>query len=587
MPLIVPVDPVSALQLNAADALFVRDTGPHLGYRSHRNDIVLVTITGPHDANADVDLYSALLKDGAKVVADPRPVNGPDDAATIVQNLEQSSNAAGHVFRNIQVPANSAILNDEEKLNFVGGDVPYSDAATDVNHLVRYYPMLWVDGDARTDETMVIKVARVALGSPLATNPVQVARDSGVLGVWVRLGLAPSQLSVQIREAEKVRPRPYPLAADHAVRWIVHPSDAFPALISPAAIWINYRSQPGSYRTVTASDVMSGKVTRALQGKVVIIDGTGPLFSAPTSARAVTWAEADAQVLEEVLDGSYLVPEGLEALIAVFVLALGGSIMFALLPPLRALGVVGLFLIAYVVVSVFVYRSGTFPDVVLAPTALFASSVASGSTRYAQGVIERGRNYKLFGRQVPPAVAALAERGSRREVTVLVAELRGLAEHDSPDATLKQLNAALRKLMESAGDEQGTLEISAGEVLMVLFNAPLNQPDHDERAVRAAIKMQTALTSGPLSVGIGIHSGEAVVGNVGTPERLGYTAVGATVDLASRLCDSAARGEVVISEEVRLALGDRIEAQARAPITVKGVGGGVATYRVTGLRESV
>jgi adenylate cyclase len=389
-----------------------------------------------------------------------------------------------------------------------------------------------------------------------------------------------------LKDAEGVRPRPYPLARGRSVTWIVHPSNAAPALISPAAIWINYRSQPGTYQTFAGADVVSGKVSRALQDKIVIIEGTGPIFNAPPTTRPISWAEAEAQTLEEVLDGSYMVPEGLGALIAVLVMSLAGSFVFALMGPLRGLGVAAIGLIAYVVASVFMYRSGTFPDLVLASAALVASSVASGATRHAQNLTERRRSHRLFGRDVPRSVLALAERGSRRDITVLVAELRGLSEHESPGKVLTQLNAALRTMTTSLDEEQATVDKPAGEALMVLFNAPVDQPDHPERAVRAALKMQKALSSAPLEAAIGIHTGEAVVGNVGTRDQIQYAAIGAAVNLASRLCESATRAEVIISEEVRLALGDRFEIEARAPISVKGMTGGLDTYRVIGFREA-
>jgi adenylate cyclase len=103
--------------------------------------------------------------------------------------------------------------------------------------------------------------------------------------------------------------------------------------------------------------------------------------------------------------------------------------------------------------------------------------------------------------------------------------------------------------------------------------------------MRAALKMQAAMADGSVAAGIGIHTGEAVLGAVGAPGRREYLAVGPTVDLAYGLSESAGRGEVVISEEVRLTLGDEIEAEARAPITIRGIGGGLSTYRVTGMRE--
>src|SRR5258708_26454905 len=182
LPLILPVDFVTGMELATGDALFIRENGPHFGYRAHRSDVVLVRVPNTRDPNADLDLYTALIKAGAKVVADPRPVTGPEDATAIVQGLEQVRSASGHVFRNIQLPANSGALTDEEKTAFTRGDIGHADAAFDINRHLRYYPMLPVDGDAPTAETLVLKTARVGLGSPPLPSPLLVARDSGVLG---------------------------------------------------------------------------------------------------------------------------------------------------------------------------------------------------------------------------------------------------------------------------------------------------------------------------------------------------------------------------------------------------------------------
>jgi adenylate cyclase len=582
LPLIVPVDLVTGMELNAGDQLFIRENGPHLGYQSHRNDIVLIRVpSSVRDPALDAELYTALLRAGVSVVADPRPMTSAEDAKDLVLALQEMPGAGGHVFRNIQL-VSTGVLSDEQKSAFVAADILYADAGFDINHTLRYYPLHAVDIDGRMDETLVVRAARTAFGQ----HPMPSAmRDSGVLGVWSRLGLKGAP-----KDAQSVSPRPYPLGGGHSVTWIVHPSKELPGLISPAAMWINYRSQPGTYTRYEGADVLSGKVSqRALHNKIVIVDGTPAVFDSPTSSRLITWAEADAQAMEEILDGAYLVPEGREALAGVVLLALIGSVMFALIDVRRAIGIGIVVLAAYLVVSVIAYRRGMFPDLVLAPIALVAASVASGTTRQIQRAADRRRIFTVFGRQLPPRDANAAMRGSKREVTVLFADVRGLAgiaEREAAGDVLRQLNATLNPVTQAALDEQGTVHKYVGEAVMVLFNAPLDQPDHSLRAVRAALKMQAAMGQGSLAVGIGIHTGQAVVGAIGLPERHEFTAVGPTVELAYGLSESAGTGEIVVSEEVRLRLGDEIEAEARAPITIRGVGGGIATYLITGVREA-
>lgn len=613
IPLFVTFDSVSGLQLSAADAVFANENGPHLGFFPHRQDIVIVSedvhtvdaMGGFPTAGDDVALYRELLAQGAIVVGDPRTLTNPVAAATIVHGLENVPGAAGHVFRNIALPSSSSpVLTDTEKMNYVAADFTYTDAATDVNHTVRYYPLISADADQHVDETLVLKMARVALGTPLTTNTLLVARNAGIAGVWFRLALKPSQITGALRAAVNVPPAPYPLGVGHQIPWVVHPSVQESLLVLPAAIWIKYRSAPGTapdipvYPHYSYVDVLQGRLPPgALKGKLVLVDDVGTVFPVPTAARGETVAELDGQVLEEVLDGTYLQPESpLIAAPAVLLLALIGSFAFALAGLARALGVAGAALVVYLGVSTILYRSGTFPDLVLAPAALLAASATSGGRRYVQETLERRRIYDLFGRYVPrtvvaelvrrPSERALAVGGDKRELTVLFADVRGFtsfSDHLPPEEVLSQLNGVLRSLVEAAFEEKGTVDKYIGDAVMVLFNAPLEQTDHGERAVRTALKMQAALAGSQLSVGVGIHSGIAVVGNVGTAERLEYTAIGSTVNLAARLCESAAKGEIIISEEVRAMLGARIEAEMRAPILVKGITRELVTYRVTGL----
>jgi class 3 adenylate cyclase len=610
IPMLVSFDPIASLQFSAADAVFASEKGPQLGFFPHRQNVVIVSadvqtvdeMGNPTPAD-DVALYRALLEQGAVVVGDPRPVTNPAAATTIVRGLEQLPGTAGRVFRNIEIPSSTPpVLTDIEKMNYVAADLAYADAASDVNHSVRYYPLISVDSDQHFDETLVLKMARVTLGSPLNPNALLSARNAGIVGVWARLTVQPSLITGPLLAAASIPPTSYSIGAGHLIPWVVHPSVELSTRILPAAIWIKYRSVPATppdhytYPHYSYVDALNGRIApSALKGKVVLVDDVGTGFPVPTASRDATWAELDAQVLDEILDGSYLQPEStFIAIPAIFLLALVGSLAFGLASLPKALGITGSALIVFVGGCTLLYRTGTFPDLVLAPAALLTSSGVSGARRYLQETLERHRIYDLFGRYVPrnvvaelvrrPATRALALGGDKRELTVLFADVRGFTSFSDrlpPEEVLGRLNAVLKALVQAAFDEDGTVDKYIGDAVMVLFNAPLDQADHRERAVRTALKMQAGLTGSDLSVGVGIHSGIAVVGNIGTVERLEYTAIGGTVNVAARLCESAGKGEVIISDDLRNWLGDTVEVERRAPILVKGIDRELVTYRVT------
>ena len=196
--------------------------------------------------------------------------------------------------------------------------------------------------------------------------------------------------------------------------------------------------------------------------------------------------------------------------------------------------------------------------------------------------------------QVLSDKASRSLRTSRREVSVLFADIRGFttfAERHRPEEVVAALNQYFDRMVRVVFAHHGTLDKYLGDGLMALFGTPLEQPDHPRHAVQAALEMQAAvadlnaarLRSGlaPLGIGIGINSGEAIVGNIGTEERMEYTAIGDMVNVAQRLQTEAADGDVVISDDVLaqaqgdLAINETIETRLkgrRQPVRAHRVG---------------
>lgn len=208
---------------------------------------------------------------------------------------------------------------------------------------------------------------------------------------------------------------------------------------------------------------------------------------------------------------------------------------------------------------------------------------------------------ETFQRYVSPVVvrrlledAAIVQLGGRRqEVTVLFADLRGFtsfSERLTPEELVEVLNGYLTIGAEAVLKEEGTLDKFIGDALMAIFNAPLPQPDHTLRAIRAALQIRQAVQehhrkvpSGRLHYGIGIAVGEAVVGNIGTAQQLNYTAIGTCVNLAKRLEERAVEGQILLTEEAYERVKEQVQARPLASIAMAGMREPVRVYEVKGL----
>jgi adenylate cyclase len=206
---------------------------------------------------------------------------------------------------------------------------------------------------------------------------------------------------------------------------------------------------------------------------------------------------------------------------------------------------------------------------------------------------DRQRVTQLFGRFLDPRVvtelvarggADVASGGARREVTVLFSDIRGfttLSERRPPQQVLELLNRYFRLQVEVIFRHQGTLDKYIGDAIMAFWGAPTDQPDHARRALAAAHDMEQTLArfqrelgaaGKDFDVGIGLASGEAVVGFIGSPEhRQDYTVIGDTVNTASRI-EGATKGRarVLVSQATRAAVGSAFRFRDHGRVALKG-----------------
>jgi len=210
--------------------------------------------------------------------------------------------------------------------------------------------------------------------------------------------------------------------------------------------------------------------------------------------------------------------------------------------------------------------------------------------------------YQMFQRFLPPAVIErlpddpdeLKLGGQRQEITSLFADIRGFtnfSQRHDPETLVEILNRYLDVGAKAVLAEDGTLDKILGDCVVALFNAPLRQSDHVLRAVRAALKIREGVAFlhkriSPdfyLNYGVGINVGDAVVGTIGTSKQMNYTAIGSSVNLASRLQSAAAPGQILLSPTAYHRVEESVEARRLEPIEVKGFSEPITVYELVGL----
>ncbi len=220
-----------------------------------------------------------------------------------------------------------------------------------------------------------------------------------------------------------------------------------------------------------------------------------------------------------------------------------------------------------------------------------------------RGAREKSRLQEMFSRHTSPEVMRvlldssddLMLAGEEREIAVLFADIRGftrMAAGAKPREIVSELNQILTVMSEAVIGEGGTLDKFLGDGIMALFGAPLKHDDDCLRAVRAAVSMQKvvgkinvgreAKGGRAMKVGIGVSTGAAVVGNIGSPRRMDYTAIGDCVNMAARLQGKAHGGQIIVTEEVRLQVDGQFSIESLGEATIKGKSDPVPIYQVLG-----
>jgi len=230
----------------------------------------------------------------------------------------------------------------------------------------------------------------------------------------------------------------------------------------------------------------------------------------------------------------------------------------------------------------------------------YGAIAIENSRNYAALQASKERVQNTFEQFVAPSVVKealegdVAPGGKRQVISVLFADIRGytrFSERVSPEKVLEVLNHYLSVAGDIIIGWEGTLDKFMGDGLMAIFNAPEPQADHAQRAAEAALAIRQGVEEinrayrMNLQYSLGITVGEAVVGYLGTQYAVNYTAIGDTVNLAKRLQEKAAPGQIFVSEPLVQKLGKQAEARPVGQIRVRGREETTMVYELLELRS--
>jgi len=236
--------------------------------------------------------------------------------------------------------------------------------------------------------------------------------------------------------------------------------------------------------------------------------------------------------------------------------------------------------------------------------AFVAYRIRKGINNMTRMTQEKNFVVNVFGRYLTDEVAdhilkspaGLKLGGEKRTVTLMLTDLRGfthLSDRLEAEAIVTILNNYLKEMIEIIARYRGTIDEIIGDAILVIFGAPLDSNQHAEQAVACALEMQLAMEGinqwnrdhgyPEIDMGIGVHTGSVVVGNIGSEKRSKYGVVGREINLTSRIESYTVGGQVLISEQTAAAVGEHLRIRWRREVLPKGFDQPIVICDVAGL----
>jgi adenylate cyclase len=377
-------------------------------------------------------------------------------------------------------------------------------------------------------------------------------------------------------------------------------------------ILIKYDAVQKDFENVSYHKVLDGTVPAKIFKDRIVLVG----YAAPGSDQGITPVEnhmslvfAHANILNQILAGEIItfISDIWLFMILILLALIAGFITWRLKSSILSVALVFLIVIALLVAqySLYAYNALIFDSTYPLTAVILAYLVNIAIKTYFE---TKNKNFitKQFGRYISPELVKeiassdqeIALGGINKELSILFLDIRGfttLSEKLQPAEVVDFLNTMFNLITEKALENHGTIDKFIGDAAMILFNAPLDVPNHEYYAVKTAYDIQRGMEdvrnrikekyNVVVSVGIGINSGEVVVGNIGSYLRVDYTAIGDNVNIAARIESNTTAHQILVSESTYDRTKDHFEYNFAGEKMMKGKTVALKLFEVTELKS--
>jgi adenylate cyclase len=339
----------------------------------------------------------------------------------------------------------------------------------------------------------------------------------------------------------------------------------------------------------------------------VTATGLTDAFETPFSRGSMPGMQVHAGVADDILSNRFMREGGSAVRLATVIgSSLAVGLVATLVSAFWATGIVVIFIAVFGWMATMLFAGGYWMNVTQPVLASSLALFGSVSYQYFVEGREKRKMKRLFGQYVSkdvyeqlvanPSLARLG--GQRREMTVLFSDIRGfttVTEKGQPEEIVGMLNEYFTRMVDIVFRHRGTVDKFVGDMVMALFGAPLDDPDHADHAVQAALEMIAELQKlnagwkaqgrfAELDIGVGVNTGIMIAGNIGSDAIMSYTVIGDAVNLGSRLesLNKQYGTRIIVSDATRRALKGRYDYRPLGDVVVKGKTEPVAIFEVTG-----